>query len=52
MFKMKFTFYLEPIFFKPSNYWNKIVEKLKTNLEKKKHLKTAMKVQILSRKTL
>lgn len=35
MFKMKFTFYLEPIFFKPANYWNKIVEKLKTNLEKK-----------------
>ena len=53
MFKMKFTFYLEPIFFKPASYWNKIVEKHKTNFEKKKkHLKTAMKVQILSRKTL
>ena len=52
MFKMKFTFYLKPIFFKPASYWNKIVEKRKTNFEKKIHLKTAMKVQILSRKTL
>ena len=39
MFKIKFTFYLEPIFFKPASYWNKIVEKHKTNFEKKKTFK-------------
>ena len=39
MLKMKFTFYLKPIFFKPASYWNKIVEKRKTNFEKKNTFK-------------